>query len=106
MTDRDANERLLRLNAALDGELDAMGSLAFERELRDDPAIAAQLLAHFLSHKQTAIRRALAANDLAAARRLVNGGSNGLDRFTSAYEIGVATFADVNTVLPGVHTPS
>jgi anti-sigma factor RsiW len=42
MTDRDVDERLLRLNAALDGELDAMGSLAFERELRDDPAIAAE----------------------------------------------------------------
>src|ERR1700728_1567436 len=40
MTERD--DRLLRLNAALDGELDAMGSLAFERELRDDPAIAAE----------------------------------------------------------------
>jgi anti-sigma factor RsiW len=42
MTDRDANERLLRLNAALDGELDAMGSLEFERELRDDAALAAE----------------------------------------------------------------
>ena len=42
MTDRDVNERRLRLNAALDGELDAMGSLEFERELRDDPAIAAE----------------------------------------------------------------
>jgi anti-sigma factor RsiW len=40
MTER--YDRLLRLNAALDGELDAMGSLAFERELRDDPAIAAE----------------------------------------------------------------
>ena len=36
MTDRDANERLMRLNAALDGELDAMASLEFEREMRDD----------------------------------------------------------------------
>jgi anti-sigma factor RsiW len=42
MTDRDVNERLLKLNAALDGELDAMGSLAFERELRDDQAFAAE----------------------------------------------------------------
>jgi anti-sigma factor RsiW len=42
MTDRDANQRLLRLNAALDGELDAMASLGFERELRDDPAFAAE----------------------------------------------------------------
>ena len=41
MTDRDVNERLLRLNAALDGELDAMGSLEFEREMRDDAALAA-----------------------------------------------------------------
>jgi anti-sigma factor RsiW len=42
MTDRDPNERLLRLNAALDGELDAMGSLQFERELSEDPALAAE----------------------------------------------------------------
>jgi anti-sigma factor RsiW len=42
MTDRDLNERLLRLNAALDGELDAMASLEFEREMRDDPAIAGE----------------------------------------------------------------
>jgi anti-sigma factor RsiW len=42
MTDRDMNERLLRLNAALDGELDGMASLEFEREMRDDPAIAAE----------------------------------------------------------------
>jgi anti-sigma factor RsiW len=42
MTDRDVNERLLKLNAAIDGELDAMASLAFEREMRDDPALAAE----------------------------------------------------------------
>jgi anti-sigma factor RsiW len=42
MTERDLNERLLRLNAAVDGELDAMGALAFERDMRDDPAIAAE----------------------------------------------------------------
>lgn len=53
-----------------------------------EPAIAARLLAHFLSARQTAIRHALAENNLAAARRLVNGGTHGLDRFTSAYEIG------------------
>jgi anti-sigma factor RsiW len=42
MTDQDMNERLLRLNAALDGELDAIASLKFEREMRDDPAFAAE----------------------------------------------------------------
>jgi putative chitinase len=56
--------------------------------LAAEPAIAAELLARFLSHKEAAIRRALAANDLAAARRVVNGGSNGLDRFTAAFRIG------------------
>ncbi len=42
MTDRDMSDRLLKLNAALDGELDAMASLAFERELRDDRTLAAE----------------------------------------------------------------
>ncbi len=53
MTDRD--ERLLRLNAALDGELDAMGSLAFERELRDDPTLAAEY--QRLTKLRDAVRR-------------------------------------------------
>jgi anti-sigma factor RsiW len=51
----DLNERLLRLNAALDGELDAMGSLEFERELRDDPAIAAEY--QRLTELRDAVRR-------------------------------------------------
>ncbi len=55
MTDRDPNERLLRLHAALDGELDAMGSLEFEREMRDDPAIAAEY--QRLATLRDAIRR-------------------------------------------------
>jgi anti-sigma factor RsiW len=55
MTDRDMSERLLRLNAALDGELDAMASLAFERELRDDPSFAAEY--QRLAALRDAIRR-------------------------------------------------
>jgi anti-sigma factor RsiW len=42
MTERDMSEQLLRLNAALDRELDVMASLEFEREMRDDPALAAK----------------------------------------------------------------
>jgi anti-sigma factor RsiW len=53
MTDRA--DRLLRLNAALDGELDAMGSLEFERELRDDPAFAAEY--QRLTQLRDAVRR-------------------------------------------------
>lgn len=52
------------------------------------PAIAAEILARFLASRENAIRRAVAANQLAEARRLVNGGSNGLARFTAAIQIG------------------
>ena len=40
------------------------------------------------------IAAALATGDLATARRLVNGGSNGLDRFTDAYNIGKSLIPD------------
>jgi len=61
--------------------------------LAASPVIAAQLLARFLADREPAIRRALAVPppagpDLAAARRLVNGGVNGLDRFTAAFQLG------------------
>ena len=62
-------------------------------ELACEPAIAARLLAHFLAARQTAIRHALAENNLAAARRLINGGSHGLDRFTDTYRTGETIFA-------------
>jgi peptidoglycan L-alanyl-D-glutamate endopeptidase CwlK len=61
--------------------------------LANDPAIAAELLARFLADREAQIRQALANNDLATARRLVNGGSNGLDRFTSAFTIGSGLIA-------------
>ena len=41
MTD-DPDDRISRLNAALDGELDAMGALEFEREIAGDPPLAAE----------------------------------------------------------------
>ena len=55
MTDRDVNDRLLRINAALDGELNAMASLEFEREMRADPALAAEY--RLLAATRDAIRR-------------------------------------------------
>lgn len=57
-------------------------------ELANDPAIAAMVLASFLKAQEASIRRALLAGDLRKARRLVNGGSHGLDRFTDAFQIG------------------
>jgi peptidoglycan L-alanyl-D-glutamate endopeptidase CwlK len=60
--------------------------------LANDPQIAARLLATFLKDKEAPIRDALARDDLAAARKLVNGGSHGLDRFTEAYRRGERLF--------------
>jgi anti-sigma factor RsiW len=42
MNDSEANNRILRLNAALDGELDAASSLELEREMQANPALAAE----------------------------------------------------------------
>lgn len=50
-----------------------------------DPQTAATILVRFLLLKENQIRAALQRNDLAAARKLVNGGSNGLDRFEDAF---------------------
>ncbi len=58
----------------------------------NDPAIAAALLARFLKDKELAIKAALLVADLRAARRLVNGGSHGLDRFSEAYRTGDRIF--------------
>jgi putative chitinase len=58
-------------------------------ELANDPMIAAKLLAAFVGAHRTEIGTALAENDLARARRAVNGGTHGLDSFVSAYEIGM-----------------
>jgi len=57
-------------------------------DLANDPAIAAQLLSSFLKDKERAIKEALLDDDLKLARRLVNGGIHGLDRFCDAFNIG------------------
>ena len=57
-------------------------------ELAGDPEVAAQLLAAFLKDKEDRIRLALARNDLATARKLVNGGTHGLADFTDAFQRG------------------
>jgi len=59
-----------------------------EPDLASDPGIAGKLLSAFLKDKERPIKEALLEGDLRAARRLVNGGSHGLDRFTDAYTRG------------------
>jgi peptidoglycan L-alanyl-D-glutamate endopeptidase CwlK len=60
----------------------------------NDPTIASQLLALFLKDKEQRIRDALDSDDLAAARKLVNGGSHGLGDFSDAYRIGERVLPD------------
>ena len=72
----------------LGNTLDMGGKLATNPELANDPTIAGKLLAAFLKDKERAIKEALIIGDLRLARRLVNGGSHGLDRFSDAFRIG------------------
>jgi hypothetical protein len=55
-------------------------------QMANDPGIAGLILAQFLKNKEAAVRTALAAGQLAKARKLVNGGSHGLDRFAETCE--------------------
>jgi peptidoglycan hydrolase-like protein with peptidoglycan-binding domain/predicted chitinase len=62
-------------------------------EKANDPEIAARLLAKFLKDKEAKIRFALRNDNLAAARKMVNGGSHGLSQFTEAFTIGKSLLA-------------
>lgn len=78
-----------RANYAFHGAAIGMGAQLIDNPgLANDPVIASKLLASFLKSKEVQIKTALLDDDLKTARRLVNGGSNGLDRFTDAFRIG------------------
>jgi putative chitinase len=84
-----------RSNYALHGAAIGMSNqLIDDPDLANDPGIAARLLASFLKVHEEKIRAALAAQNLAEARRLVNGGSNGLDAFEAAYATGLLLVPD------------
>ena len=79
-----------RANYAKYGPLVGEPNLVEHPERANDPDLAARLLAAFISSKEIAMKQALQDGDLATARRLVNGGTYGLDQFVSAYRTGVA----------------
>lgn len=64
------------------------------RQLVDNPeranesTVAGRVLASFLAAKERAAKEALVDRDFALARKLVNGGRHGIDRFTEAYLSG------------------
>jgi peptidoglycan L-alanyl-D-glutamate endopeptidase CwlK len=59
-------------------------------ELANDPVLAAKLLSSFLKGRERVIKEALLEKDLRSARKLVNGGSHGLEHFAEAFTIGDA----------------
>ncbi len=63
-------------------------NLTSNPELANSPQPAAQILAAYLKENEIQIRSALAMGDLAAARRIINGGGNGLDIFREAFLLG------------------
>jgi hypothetical protein len=83
-----------RANYAFHGAAIGFGDQLIEDpDLANQPDIAARLLASFLKTHEERIRVALTTGDLRAARRLVNGGTHGLNAFTAAYRTGLALLA-------------
>ena len=62
--------------------------------LANQPPLASEILAAFLAARRQPIKESLLDGDLARARRLVNGGRHGLDRFVAAYAIGDRRLTD------------
>lgn len=84
-----------RANYAEHGQRIGLGNQLIENpDLANDPQIAADLLASFIKSREVDIQHAILDNDLRTARRLVNGGSQGLDRFTEAFIIGQGLIPD------------
>ncbi len=78
-----------RANYKTHGEAVGLGQQLIKNpDLANDSVIAARLLSSFLKNKEQAVKRALLEGDLRSARRYVNGGSHGLDRFMEAFQIG------------------
>ncbi|AOF89691.1 hypothetical protein [Sinorhizobium sp. RAC02] len=65
--------------------------------LANDSTLAGLILAQFLFNKQDVIRNALSSGDLKAARRAVNGGTHGFDRFEDTYTRGDALLPETAT---------
>jgi peptidoglycan L-alanyl-D-glutamate endopeptidase CwlK len=78
-----------RVNYVQFGPLVRVPNLVGTPDQASDPDVAARLLVAFISSRRIRIKQALLEGDLATARRQVNGGSNGLDRFSEAYTVGM-----------------
>lgn len=83
-----------RFNYAAAGK--ALGIPLEEKpELIEHPVVSARALAHYLHSRRVEIDAALAKGDYRKARRLVNGGTHGLDVFQAAYARGLRLIGKV-----------
>jgi putative chitinase len=83
-----------RANYDFHGAAIGVPELVDDPDRANEPDIAAQLLASFLKVQERRIKEALLVNDFAGARRLVNGGSHGLDEFVETFRIGQLLLPD------------
>ncbi len=84
-----------RTNYRVHGEaIGLKDGLIVNPDLANESTVAAHLLASFLSSVERPLKEALLSQDLAAARRLVNGGRHGLERFTDAFRRGEELIPD------------
>ncbi|WP_394788925.1 peptidase C1 [Rhodoferax sp.] len=67
--------------------------LTANADLANAPEVAALLLARFLADHAAAMREALASGAYAVARKLVNGGAHGLDRFRDVFNLADAVWS-------------
>jgi hypothetical protein len=94
-----------RRNYEFHGQAIGLGNQLVENpDMACDPVIAAKLLASFMKTNAARIKAALVANDLAKARKCVNGGSHGLAEFAAAYTTGVGLIPDDIDIGPSAST--
>jgi peptidoglycan L-alanyl-D-glutamate endopeptidase CwlK len=69
-----------------------------EPDLANVPRTAAQILAAFLADKRSGAKYAIFGHDLGTARKLVNGGTHGIERFETAFAAGERLLSDLSQV--------
>jgi putative chitinase len=94
-----------RKNYECHGQAIGLGDQLVENpDMACDPVVAAKLMASFMKTNVTRIKAALVANDLAQARKCVNGGSHGLAEFAAAYTTGAGLIPEDIDIGPSAST--
>jgi putative chitinase len=94
-----------RKNYECHGQAIGLGNQLVENpDMACDPVVAAKLMASFIKTHATEIRAALASNDLAQARKCVNGGSHGLAEFAATYTTGAGLVPEDINIGPSAST--